>query len=532
MFQKRLWIVFLTFFILAPAVWGDTAQDVLIGNGTTGPYSLSRKEIALGTEMVRMNSLAQTRGLDYMLDADAGTITFTRSLPSQSAVEVRYIYDPARAVRTNPNLTIPLAFDLARGEHGNLSLDAVYKHSGPLSDVSAGALAVGLGGGWQTGATQLETRLLFAPALTADSQPAFSDSLSRIGVSVSDVSQASRVARFSFGFSRIGTNLGQAAEDNGWQAGTQDLTLSAEVTPAKTFQLATHWTHATDSGASTGSGDISVSAQPTASSQLAASFSAKDAPGTSNDGQVVGLSAKLVPLKAITFNADAGRTTQAGVSTVHQLVSLVLAPHAPFQIQTGLLLRQTEQYSTSAATVGGTFQPASFVQFSGAYTDRAASPADAAVQDSLDTSTVQVALTPLRGVRFTGNYAQNPADSGTPQHLAQHSLGLVTNLGSLSLTGGYDWACQYDSATIGTTLNLGLGVRVSRALQITGGYKQTLTGIGDVPIGTSLYTIGLTHNLSDRFNLSMNGTRQQNVGPATPAAASEYTASANLGMKF
>ncbi len=80
-------------------------------------------------------------------------------------------------------------------------------------------------------------------------------------------------------------------------------------------------------------------------------------------------------------------------------------------------------------------------------------------------------------------------------------------------------------------MNLGLGLRLSRALQITGGYKQSLSGADGSPIGDSLYSFGLTHALGDRLNLSMDGTMQQQTGLAA-AASPDYTASANLGMKF
>ena len=78
---------------------------------------------------------------------------------------------------------------------------------------------------------------------------------------------------------------------------------------------------------------------------------------------------------------------------------------------------------------------------------------------------------------------------------------------------------------------MGVGLRLSNALQLTGSYQETLSGIGLTPAGTNQYTFGLTHNLGDRFSLSMNGTMQQQTcqTSSTPAA---YTASANLGMKF
>ncbi len=597
MSQTRHCLVFLCLLSAASAAWGDTAHDVLMGNGTAGPYPLSWKQIVPNTDAVQVNALAQTRLVDYVIDPDAGTVTFTHPLPAQSAAEVRYDYDPGHAIHTGANLAIPLSLDLTHSAHGSLSLDAMYKRDGASPDTDPGTLAVGLGGGWQNARTQLTTRLLFAPALDSDSKsPPSSDSLARTGMAVSGATQASRVARFSFGFSRVGADMGQTASDNGWQAGAETLTLGSSltpsrqvaasvnysqsdplshdqrrtdalaagltITPAQSLQLQTHWTEATAGGVTTETDDLSVAAQPsktlslqadagqaggqagttqtadlkinaqpTAATQVAASIATQDAPGTASDSQAINLAAQVAPSKVVTVSAGAAQTRQGDVDAAQQQVSLAVTPLAQIQLHTGLTLRQTDQFQTTAATFGGALQPASFVQFSGAYTSRNAPMADTAAADTLDSSAAQVALAPFRGLKFTGHYAQNPDDGGALQRLARRGVGLETSIGALSLSGGYDWSRQYDTPTVGTTLNLGVGLRFSRALQVTGGYQQTLVGVGDAPTGANVYTVGLTHNLGDRFNLSMNGTVQQPTGQTT-AATPDYTASANLGMKF
>nr|MDQ2688053.1 porin [Armatimonadota bacterium] len=236
--------------------------------------------------------------------------------------------------------------------------------------------------------------------------------------------------------------------------------------------------------------------------------------------------------KTFSVTAAAAQTRQGSASVDSQEVRVALNPRPEIHLQTGLALKQTDQFQTTTATIGAVARPTSFLQFSALYRDRTAPIADTAASDTLDTGTAKVTLTPVAGLRLTGTYAQNPDTNGAdPQRLAQRGVGLETSLGALSLTGGCDWSSQGQDSTDSAALRLGIGLRFSRALQLTGGYKQTLTGQGDAATGTSLYTVGLTHNLGDRFNLSMTGAKAQPLGPANTATP-DYTANANLGMKF
>ena len=624
---KSPWIFVFGLFLLPASVCADQAHDVVMGNGTVGPYALSWKQVAAGTASVHVGALLQTQGLDYSFDSHGGTVTFTKPLSAQAAAEVDYLYDPSQAVHTGANLAIPLAFDLARGEHGSLSLDAMYKQAGTGS--GTGALTVGLGGGWQGAGGQITTRLLFAPDLQSQAPGKSTDPLARAGLALSGSSQVSSAAKLTFGFSRIGDEVRTAA-DNGWKSGMQTLTLggsfapsraasasvdytqadplaagkamttqlatSLTLTPLRALQLQTHWTQSTDADVATETHDfslsahpntateltaslsgkdaagagsdtqamamaakvtpdkalllqaqvgqsavgqagttqtaaLSVDAQPTTTSQVNASFSLSNAPGVAADTQAVSVAAKLAPTHVISLNASAGQSRLGDATTDHQQIAVSLTPRTQVQLHSGVSLSQTEQYQTTATNFGGVLKPVAFLQFSADYTAREAPSVDPALHDALDTSTAQVALSPLKGLRVTGHYAQNPGDGAALQHVAQRGLGLETTIGALSLTGGYDWSRQYDTPGVGTALNFGLGLRVSGVMQITGGYKQALTGVGTSPVGASLYSFGLTHNLGDRFNLSMTGTMQQQTG-MTVAASPNYTASANLGMKF
>ena len=149
-----------------------------------------------------------------------------------------------------------------------------------------------------------------------------------------------------------------------------------------------------------------------------------------------------------------------------------------------------------------------------------------------DSSSAQVTLAPRASLHLVGSYARNPDDAGgSPQRLERHGLGLGADLGALSLTGGYDWSHQYAATDTGTSVHVGLGLRFSASTQITGDYKQDLTGVGVSPAGAGAYTVGLTRTLGDTFHLSVSAAMQQAIGPGD-AAPPNVTAAADLGMKF
>ncbi len=556
---------------LATIASAEPSQDLLVGNGTPGPYALSWKNIEGGTEIVLVGQQTQMRGIDYTVDAGAGTVTFTRPLTAQSAASVHYDYDPARAVRSNAVGKVPLSFDLADNGSSRVSFDALYQAgsggSGATAGASPGSITLGLGTSFQGSGAQLTTRLLFAPTLGGDAAVQNGSSLSRMGVSLSGGTQAGRAVQVSFGYAQAGAHM-TTAGDNGLLAGRQTLTLGTSLAPAKTVQasaqwtqsaptaaggggastqtsatlsiapaanlsLQTHWTDASGGSAPEAqTANVSLHAAPTTTSTVDVSFVSKNSAGESNDTQALSLAAALTASKAVALNAAIGQTRDQSGQVSRQQVGLDLMPGSALQIQTSLALHQTPTAQTATATVGGQVQPVSFLQFAASYKDRMASAGDAALTDTIDTSLLRLTLLPVRGVSLTGSYAQNPDNGGSAaQHLSQRGLGLETTFGALSMSGGYDWQRQTDTQIVGTTVRVGVGLHLSPATQLDGTYKQTLSGIGDSPTGTSLYGFGLMHTLGDRFHLSLDGTMQKPVTSAATAPP-DYTANASLGMKF
>ncbi len=557
--------------VLTALACADPSQDLLVGNGSPGPYPLSWKHIAAGTEIVQVNQQTQMRGLDYTLDADAGTVLFTRPLSAQSAASVHYEYDPARAVRVSLVTKVPLSFNLAEGSNSRVSFDALYQAGngggGAAVNAAPGKITLGLGTRLQGGASQLSTRLMFAPALGGQEGAQSGSSLSHMGISLSGSTQAARALQVSFGYTQAGAKM-TTASDNGLAAGRQTLTLGTTLAPSSKMQasvnwaqsastvaggtaastqtsaalsiaptanlsLQTHWTEATGGSApNTQTADVRLHAAPTTTSSVDAVFASKNNAGAGGDTQALNLAAALSPNKTLAVHADVGQTRDGNGAVNQQQVGLALTPTAAIQLQTSLALHQTPTAQTSTATVGGQVQPMSFFQFAATYKDRTASAGDTLPADALDTSLVRLTLLPLRGVSLTGSYAQNPDNNGSaPQRLAQRGLGLETTFGALSVSGGYDWQRQTDTQIVGTMLHVGVGLHLSQDTQLDGSYRQTLSGTGDSSTGANIFGFGLTRTLGDRFHLSLDGTMQKPVTPAVPANP-DYTAHASLGMKF
>ena len=291
-------------------------QDVCVGNGSPGPYTLSWNHVLLGTESVQVNGVPQLRGLDYTLDADGGTVTFTRGLPAQSAIAVTYRTDPAQAARNGQGQAIPLSVDLLRGERGYFSFNALGKPGdGTQRDLTLG---VGMGLSLTPGA-QVSSRFFFAP-VTAGNQEA--SAWDRTGLTVGGSAKAGQWGLFSFGLARAGVSLGDTG-DGGPQAGQESLTLGSRLTlsqrvqakfdyaasrptddsgaqgmtnttlsltatPTDKTQLqATVGQSAAGAGGTTQTVDLSASARPTDTVQVSATYDGKNAPGSDADSQAI-----------------------------------------------------------------------------------------------------------------------------------------------------------------------------------------------------------------------------------------------------
>ena len=561
---------------------GPRVDDVCVGNGTPGPFALSWNHVVLGTESVTINGLAQMRGLDYTLNADGGTVTFSRSLSAHSAAQVSYERDPAEARQAATEQSVPLRVDLLRSDQGYLSFQAL----GKPGDDARGNLTLGVGLGWHPSSTaSVATHFYFAP-VTASADPSSLSTEKRSGLSVSGSAGAGSWALFSFGFARAGVSLGDCGEGSEVQAGRQTLSLSSRFSPNTRVQALVSYdqSRTTDDPAARAAGktalslsftpsdkmhmsanvaqsgtegvgatqtvNLALQSQPNAKLQVSATYDGNDAPGTAADSRVLALSTVLIPGKTISLETAAAQSRGNGQTTTRQSFGLSLRPRSDLQLQAGLALRQKdlpgkESLGTSLASVSADAKPLPFLELSGGFQSRMASSADPNPHDQLDSSIARFSLSLLPFVHLVGTYAQNPddqtagaktnsaqnaggQDADTLQRLARKGVSLETNLGALGLSGGCDWSRRYDTPEEEQTVHADLGLRFSASTHISVGY-QSRQNLQDPAASQSIaYSVGFTHSLGDRFSFSLRGKSQKIAAAAPP----DYKASANLGMKF
>ena len=392
----------------------------------------------------------------------------------------------------------------------------------------------------------------------------------RTGLSVSGSAGAGQWGLFSFGLAQAGVSLGDCG-DNSVQAGQQTLTLSSRLTPNQKMQALISYAQsratddsaapatartalalsvtpsdktqfqanvaqtATDGTATVQTVDLSVKTQPNANMQVSASYAGQNDPGTEGDSQTINLKTVLTPDKTLSLETSAAQSQQSGTTVNSQAVRLSLNPRTSLQLHAGLALRQKDvsgqdTLGTAVASVSGAAHPLSFLEFSGSYKSRMAPETDTDPNDLLASSTARIAVSPLKSLRLVGTYSQNPDDesANTLQRLAQKGIGLETSLGALGLSCGYDWSRHYDSPDVEQTVHADVGLRFSAATRLSVGYQCRQNVLDPATPLSTVYTLGFTHSLGDRFSFSLNGKSQQTAASASP----DYNATANLGMKF
>ncbi len=535
-------------------------QDIFVGGGTPGPFALSWNNVQLNTETVAVNQQAQLRGLDYTLDADAGTVTFTHPLPASAAIEVTYSTLPSVSQRTGRQQTVPLSVDLLRDQHRYFSLDALGTAAGNSDN-----LTVGAGLGWHGGANdQISSRFVYTPIAASASGTAPAGD--RTGISLSGTAGAGQWGVFSAGFSRAGAGA-DTGSDSSFQSGREVVTLGSTLTPSKIIQAKLSFSRSDALGstanaastslalaltptdktkvqadlAETSAGAngtlqttaVSVDTQATKSLAVSADFHDQNQPGTAGDSQTLSLKTVLTPSNTYSLQTSADQSRLGTATTDQQSVTLALNPKSTVQLSAGFSMRQklsegADTVQTSEATAYGSLHPLPMLEITGSYKSRLA-PASDTNPKYFDTSAAQVAFTPIKTFKLTGTYSQNPEDgTDTLQHLARRGVGLETSFGALGLSGGCDWSRTYGTPDAQETIHAALGLRFSNATQLSVTYQTQQDRLdASVPLATA-YTVGFTHTLGDRFSLSLTGKRQQSATAASP----NYNAAASLGMKF
>lgn len=120
--NSRLGITFLTqnvpFTVTEKA---ERFREEFLGNGTTGPFLLQVRPVAVGSEKVFVNGVQQTRDLHYRIDYTAGIVTFLQPVPAGAIVVVEYYRAAATKATIGTLRLMGLDWNGELGKVGRLS---------------------------------------------------------------------------------------------------------------------------------------------------------------------------------------------------------------------------------------------------------------------------------------------------------------------------------------------------------------------------------------------------------------------------
>lgn len=511
---------------LAPAAHADLApfQESLLGNGTAGPYQLSWQQIPGQLLTVSKGGQNLVLGLDYNVDAGGGTITFTQALPADATAFVHYQYDTVTSVRVQRPISLPLSYNLEANQQTDLFMTGALQNTGETTGNGLAHLNLGVKSALQAAnGTTFKAQMLYSAVSPGQAPTGAAD---RSGASVDAQTNAGKNVKLTMNWSRAGDQF-DSAGTSGLATGASHFQVGANGTISK--QMSASMTQSQDetNGVSHTTNNLSVTAAPDPKLKLNATVNTVD-----ETNRTSSLNAQAGVTKTVSLSASVSQAQAGGDHSNQQQVGVNLTPSDKVQVSTNLTTKKNADVTSQATAVNATVLPVKVVRVEAGYVDRSTSPNDTDFHNSLDTTTAKVTVSPVKALSVVGQYGQNTADgSGMPQPVVLRGLGLQSTLGSFTLQGGYNWSQATDTSLISTQLSLGVGMKLA-SLAVNANYTGCVASASTpTEQTTQTYTLSVSHSLSDRLSLSVNGSVSQAV-QGTGVTASNVTTTANLGMKF
>lgn len=270
---------------------------------------------------------------------------------------------------------------------------------------------------------------------------------------------------------------------------------------------------------------ISVAARPNDQMKIEGAYSGKQVEQGSDEQQrSVRLEAQ--PSQYMKIAAGLGeKETDAQLQTSKE-AGVELTPNDKLKVASSIKEYTDGQQSTTIKDYSGLLKPTDYLEVSGAYKDR-----EDPLAENVDSKSLKLAIGASESFKITGQYSCNPEDKkGNIQRLSSSALILEMKIGILGITGGYTEKEDYTAGNMQTDKEVGLNFPLFGNGKLHTGYKLC-EAVTAAEQSTETYSIGYTHDLGSRFNLSISGElmrlKQESLLPDE-----EYKATAKLGMKF
>ncbi|MFQ3549321.1 MAG: hypothetical protein SNJ70_06185, partial [Armatimonadota bacterium] len=113
----------------------NNVTDIIIGNNTKGPYTLSYSNIDSKSLSAIINGRSLKLGRDIKLDNSNGIIAFEQTLLKDAIVKVNYNIIPGKSKKIANIQSVPLDLNIIENDNQSLSFTGLYKQ-GDLNNPS------------------------------------------------------------------------------------------------------------------------------------------------------------------------------------------------------------------------------------------------------------------------------------------------------------------------------------------------------------------------------------------------------------
>lgn len=216
-----------------------------------------------------------------------------------------------------------------------------------------------------------------------------------------------------------------------------------------------------------------------------------------------------------------------GPSSIKQ-ASVNLVPVKNHMTLTGSYSDETKQDKSEVqiAMLQADVKPIDAFAVHGYYKQR-----DTGTADPINTVDATVTLKPANAVQMVGTYTQNPEEKDQVIRLVRRGLALQTQMGGLSLSGGYIQENSLLDTSQGTRAEFKLGLQCSKNSKLQGGFQQTIGSVrGYKP--QFAYNLTYNHDMGSDFHLLLdaNVTKLDDTVPVPQRE--DVKATANLAVRF
>ena len=496
-------------------------NDVVVGTGSSGPYTLSWRNARQNSETVLLGERILQRNLDYAIDLGSGSLSFATPLTAGQMARVTYAADTTTAVLNRPSVNIPVGWDIWQSGSDHVRLRSLYRmdKSSMTQDAQTqdaripGQNALQWTGSHRAGTGKTASSILNSK-FYADLQGG--DWLARGGLALEN---QTRLGIANLGLTYIhGGALFTQSEESGIPVGQEIVEATGALMPRA---------------------GVTVNARVRQSTQLL--DTTPHSAGTPAARSVGDTTQEAGASVAVALPGKRGGKVSASVEDRYQkegayrkrqaLLDAPTLPIASTQISGGVQETSAPGQQRLVGLLNGSAKPFRYVEVAGDVRVRTSLLSETTPDpNARNTYGLKMNLTPSKRLRLSGSVLRNPEEGdGSVRRVQRHAVGLESDWGVFALRGQFGLDSEYETAKLTNSAEIGLDLHLTRFDTFTTGFRGASL-FDKSASGENTYLLGFTHRLGSVFDLSLSGSMTQ---PASGDASKPHLRTeAKIGLRF